>query len=172
MRYVTLSEARAHVNLTDNKHDDELAAFLATAEEAVADRIRDRGVSTQVETLPVVNGTVLLGYPPASAVASVVSTGGVITSYTLDRTGQLLRVTPAWSRATVTVTYTSGLVTSSDLIRTTVLMALSRLWETQRGGQVRRVGGGDDTFTPGMQGILREVEALLGSRVRTTSGVA
>ncbi len=162
MAVVSLNEMKAHLNIAGTSHDEELVGFLDSAEELVRQEASVYVPQSYTETLKVDNGVAILSNTPVISLTSVTAPGETITGATVSRYG-LLRGVRGWRE--VTVTYTFGTPIPPARVRTAVLMVTARLWETQRGSTPV---GDDPTFTPGLQGILSEVRALLGA---TGSGV-
>ncbi len=165
MRFVTMHDARAHLNLTNSTPDDEVFAFAETADAKVAEIIGAmQAAGTRTVTRAPYRGEVVLPESPVSDVIAVTGSNGLpVTNWTADLAAGLLYVND-WGPVTVTYTVTAQAGVPAPLTRTATLMILARMWETQRGASPSPLqGGGDPTFTPGLQGILGEVRALLGS---------
>jgi hypothetical protein len=154
----TLADARAHLNLTSTANDNELQAFLDAAEELVSEESHTYEVASYTEVRPVDLGVAFLSHTPVVSVTSVTAYGETLTGWTVHPYGAVSGLSAC--RGEVTITYTAGTALPAARVRAAVLMVVQRLWETQRGAL--RVGGEDSTFTPGMQGILGEIRALLG----------
>lgn len=158
----TLDEAKTHLNITTAANDDELLDFLESATDLVREEARVYDVGTYTETVPVSReGVALLSNTPVVSVTSVTSAGETITGTTVNRYGRLSGLR---GRREVVVVYTAGTAVPEARVRTAILMVTARLWATQRGASPLR-SSEEDAFTPGMQGILGEVRALLGSAV-------
>jgi hypothetical protein len=158
---VDLTEAKAHLNITGSASDDEITDLLDSATERVRELAQVYDVGTYTELLWVSGGSVNLSHTPVVAVTSVTSAGEAITGTTVNSYG-LLSGLSGWRQ--VTVTYTAGTAVPEARVHTAILMVTARLWETQRGGASGPLGSADgQVFTPGLQGILGEVRALLGS---------
>jgi hypothetical protein len=153
---VTLTDAKTHLNLSSAANDAELQAFLDSAEELVAEETRTYSVASYTETRPVDCGVAFLSHTPVVSVVSVTAPGETITGFTIHPYGAVSGL-DGWRE--VTIAYTAGTALPPARVRTAVLMVTQRLWETQRGA---RPTSEDPTFTPGMQGILGEIRALLG----------
>ena len=162
----SLADVKAHLNITSSANDDELSDFLDSALELVNEEVGVSAPQSYTETLTVDGGMAILSHTPVTAVASVTSFGDPVTGYTFDSYGRLMGLT-GWRR--IVVTYTAGTTAQSARAHTATLMVTKRLWESQRGNTPTILQGGEEpTFTPGMQGILSEIRALLGD---TGSGV-
>lgn len=153
----TLADAKAHLNLTTTANDNELQGFLDAAEDLVAEEAHTYGVASYTEIRPVDLGVAFLSHTPVVSVTSVTQSGETLTGWTVHPYGA---VSDLHGCREVTIAYTAGTALPAARVRAAVLMVTQRLWETQRGAL--RVGGEDTTFTPGMQGILGEIRALLG----------
>lgn len=167
---VSLLDAKAYLNIpdSDTMSDGEVQDFLDSATELVREETRDYGQQTYTETVPVYDGEALLSHTPVAGVASVVSavSGESITGWSVDSWGRLTGL-PWWGALLywrrITVTYTAGNPIPTARMATATLMVLGRLWQSQRGNAPTVLQGADGAvFTPGMQGILAEVRALLG----------
>ncbi len=156
MALVSLDEMKAHLNIVGTTHDEELVGFLDSADELVRQEASVYAPQSHTETVRVDAGVAILSHAPLISLTSVTAPGETITGATASRYG-LLRGVRGWRE--VTVTYTAGTEVPPARIRTATLMVTARLWETQR---ANTPVGGDPTFTPGLQGILSEVRALLG----------
>lgn len=159
---VSLDDLKDHLNIRTSDDDDELLGFLDSAEELVRDEaaVYDAGTYTETLWTDPYAGTALLSHTPVTAVTSVVGGGETITGTTFTSAGILYGVR-GWRQ--VTVTYTAGTAVPSARLQTAVKMVAARLWDSQRGnGPGPLQGEGDAAFTPGLQGIIGEVRALLG----------
>ncbi len=161
MQFVTLTDVRAHLNITGGaEHDNELSRMAEAAEQTVLDISGPVGGDVTVTLSPSRSGLVLLPDQPVAAVTAVTS-GGQPVSFTARPDAGLVSVS---TTSPVTVTYTRD-SSRREQVRIAVLMVTDRLWETQRGRSPSPLqGGGEPTFTPGLQGILSEVRALLVDR--------
>jgi hypothetical protein len=158
---VPFPELKAHLNITGTTNDEELMGFLDSAEELVRQEAAVYAPQSYTETVAVDSGVAILSHTPVISLTSVTASGETITGATASRYG-LLRGVRGWRE--VTVTYTAGTAVPPARVHTAVLMVTARLWETQRGNTPTVFQGGEEpTFTPGMQGILGEVRALLGA---------
>src|SRR5215217_5624204 len=156
----SLSQVKAHLNITSTASDDELADFLDAATELVNEMVNTSPVQAYTETLWVDRGAVFLSHTPVVSVTSVVSAGETLTGWTMNPYGAITDLT-GWRE--VVVTYAAGTAAPSARVHTAILMVTGRLWETQRGNTPTILQGGEGpVFTPGLQGILSEVRALLG----------
>ncbi len=160
MAVVSFDQVKAHLNITGTASDEELVGFLDSAEELVRQEAAVYDPQSYTETVVVDGGVAILSHTPVISLTSVTAPGETITGATVSRYG-LLRGVRGWRE--VTVTYTAGTAVPSARVHTAVLMVVSRLWETQRGTSPTPLQGDDATFTPGLQGILSEVRALLGA---------
>ena len=167
MLFVNLDELRANLNKVSTADDDELIDFAETAEAMVLTITGPiSGPETVVETLWPREGVVVLRSAPVTSVTSVVDMGGTPVAHTADLAAGLVYPTGAfgiayWNR--LTVTYVVSANVDPMLLRQAVLMITQRLWETQRGNSPTILQGGDDQapFTPGLQGVLADVRAML-----------
>ncbi len=156
----TLADVKAHLNVTSSANDGELTDFLDAATEAVNEIAGVSTVRTYTETVWVDGGAAFLSHTPVVSVASVTSAGEPVTGWTFSTYGAVTGLR-GWRE--VTVTYNAGTAVPSARVHTAILMLTARLWETQRGNTPTILQGGEGpTFTPGLQGILGEVRALLG----------
>lgn len=157
----SLSQVKAHLNITSSTNDSEISDFLDSATELVNEIAFASPVQTYTETLWADRGAVFLSHIPVVSVTSVVSAGETLTGWTMYSYGA---ITDLGGAREVTVVYTAGVVTPSARVHTAILMVVARLWETQRGNApaTSLQGGEGPTFTPGLQGIISEVNALLG----------
>lgn len=163
MTIATLEDLKRHLNMTSSANDDELLDFLDSAEELVREEARVSDVQSYTETAEVIGDAVVLSHFPVVAVSSVTVPGETITGWSFSQYGSYGGLTGFRGRRYVTVTYTAGTAVPQSRVRTAVLMVAARLWESQRGNTPSALQGGDaPTFTPGLQGILGEVRALLG----------
>lgn len=159
MPLATLEDVKRHLNITSTANDDELQNFLDAAEEIVRDEARQFDVGTYTETLWVDRGHVVLSHTPVVAILSVTAPGETIAGTTFTPSG-LLEGLRGWRE--VTVTYTAGRPIPSARAQVATLMVAARFWESQRGSAPALGGGEEPTFTPGMQGIIGEIRAVLG----------
>lgn len=156
----TLDDVKRHLDITSTTNDGELQSLLDAAEEIVRREAREFSSTTYTETLWVDRGAVFLSHTPVTGVTSVTSYGETITGTTFTASGYVggLR---GWRE--VVVTYTAGRAVTSASAYVATLMVAGRLWETQRGNTPAILQGGEEpTFTPGMQGIISEIRAVLG----------
>lgn len=161
---VSLDELKSHLNMTDTANDEELLGFLDSATELVRDEASVYEVQAYTETVWADCGVALLSHSPVVAVTSVVGSGETLTGWTLNSYGMLSGVR-SWRQ--VTVSYTAGVAVEPARFHTAVLMVAARLWESQRGNAPTILQGSNEAlpFTPGLQGIIGEVRALLGRDV-------
>lgn len=161
MLYVTLPEAKLHLNKTSSADDVEITDLTNAAEQTVLGMTGPiAAAGPVVETQVPYRGTVLLA-GPATSITSVVdewSTPVAVTDYTVDLAAGVIEGIPRWGA--VTVTYVAK-GSPLDVVRTAIFMVLGRLWETQRGNAPALPAGEGPVFTPGMGGIITEVRALL-----------
>lgn len=158
----SLEDLKTHLNMTSTANDDELLGFLDAATDLVNEELRTAAPQTYVETLAVDCGMAILSHTPVTGVASVTSYGDPVTGYTFDSYGRLAGLR-GWRQ--IVVTYTAGTEEQTPRGHMATLMVAARLWESQRGSSPNPLQGQDAApFTPGLQGILSEVRALLGDR--------
>jgi len=180
---VSLTDAKAHLNITATTNDEELRRFLDVATDA-AERFTGRTLrgGSVTETLDG-NGTptLLLSTLPVRSITSVSIGGSAVaaTGYTVSDAGVLTRLggsyTPGpWTPGVgnVEVTYMAGDATPPPAAVHAVLELTRHLWTTQRGsmqGMPRR--DVEDVYDPsaGMAMPRRVIELLEPLRV---AGVA
>ena len=159
---VSLSDARAHLGITDTRDDEELRAVLLAAHDAVSAHLK-RPVTraARTDTLTPRGACVVLPLPDVAAVTNVTDNGTAVppTDYRVDsRTGVLTR-SSGW-KGPVTVTWTTLPVEAAD-VRQAVLEMCRHLWETQRGTSRALPRSGDITTTGTGYALPNRVEQLL-----------
>ncbi len=140
---ISLSQAKAHLNITSTEHDDELRRFcwVVTREgESYTGRVFGR--RTVTDTLDGGWPEIVLTTRPVVSVASVTVNGEALdpTGYRLNPdAGVLTRISgytrAAWTSgyANITVTYLAGYVLQPPTDTQGALELLRHLWRTQRG---------------------------------------
>lgn len=127
--FITLGEVKAHANVTDNSHDDELDLFRGAAEEAVEGIIGPVRHRTVTETVRDPGGLVLLSQWPVLSIDSVTAEGVDVTNTPNVAAGMV----EVRAYGTVTITYTVGRAVVPDSVRVAALIIAEHLWTTQRG---------------------------------------
>ena len=143
MSLPTVTDLKAHLNLTTSTHDDELVDILDAAIEVVEGIVGPIGSPAVVtEThYGVSSGVLVLRQMPVAALVSVSSRWGATTTaltladYELDPATGLVRVASGGGfSGTYVVSYTTGLAALPAAIRLAVLELARHLWGSQRGG--------------------------------------
>jgi Phage gp6-like head-tail connector protein len=138
---VSLDDAKAYLNITDTKSDDELRQFIASAEAAISNRCGPLVPTEVTRTVTAYGNQLVLPVIPALSLTSMTRTADSTTvdvgMFTLRPSG-VATVTSGvamyFSPGDYTVTWMAGRSTiPADLYRA-VLEMLRNLWETQRGG--------------------------------------
>lgn len=151
-QFISLTDLKAHLNITTTVDDVELEMVRAAAEahvEALVGAILHRTVT---ETLTARNGAVALRQLPALAVTSATSSGAALTT-TLDSSAGLVALNRTVSGA-VEVTYTVGRTSVPESVRLATLIVAAHMWDTQRGNTPSAYPGAagavDETVTFGL----------------------
>jgi uncharacterized phiE125 gp8 family phage protein len=150
---VSMSDVKAHLNITTQDNDGELTAFLAAATSAIEQRVGPMTRRTITETHDG-GGQVMLRTYPVISLTTVVDNDITLTSDQYrERDGVVTRKsgTSATNFTTgldgVSITYLAGRTIIPEDLRQAVLEQVRHMWETQRGQQRGRRGG--DDYTPG-----------------------
>lgn len=158
--FISLDEARSHLNLQSTVTDDELASFIEWACE-LAQEVADTQFARKT-VVDVLNGncarSLSLTRRPVLSVSSVTENGVALvatTGYTTDlRWGRLYRQTgtyydSAWyeGRRNVSVTYVAGYQIIPPQVRFATLVILEHLWTTQRGAAPSGRPSVDDQYS-------------------------
>lgn len=151
---VSLADAKAHLNITDATHDEELRTFIDAASQWVESRVGAVVRRSRTDTVYANGNALLLPKAPVISVTTVAGTYGYSDTYStaagslyLDADAGIVHLPTgqSWSTSPLTVTYVAGRAVVPAAIRLAALMYLKALWETQRGS------------TP-IQGFNEEVE--------------
>lgn len=175
---LSLQSAKEYLNITVDKHDDELGEFLAAAV-AEVELFRDEVlVDRDVEQTAVSsNGTLLLSRLPVRVVTSVTSLDQPGRSWSpaglrVSDSGVLFALTGPPLHGLLQVNYRAGMATVPPNYPAAVKLVLAQAWRTQRpgqpgarGGQMGNSGGNNSGPTP----MRRIVEDVLGA---TLPGIA
>ena len=146
---VSLTAAKAHLNIETTTHDDELRHFIEAASRACEKTTGKRWMrQTVVATKSGGRSHLSLAAYPLSSVTSVTEDGTTLTAsdYHVDlERGLLTRASGdygvgTWSAGfdNIVVTYETGTATTPATIRQGVLEMTRHLWLTQRGAAGRR----------------------------------
>ena len=173
---VSLSDTRAHLNITATTGDEELRRLLTVAcdvGEAYTGRVFGR--RSVVEAHAGGARYVVLRRIPVLSTTTVVEDGTSVAAagYSLDtQSGCLLRLSSGYPSVwaggvdAVVVTYTAGYAAQPESDIQGVLEMVRHLWETQR-GSMPMMPRGDEGWTPGLGYSIpkRVAELWDGSRV-------
>ena len=167
---VSLTDAKAYLNITATISDEELRRFLdviTDAGEQYTGRVFGRRTIT--ETLSGRVPTLALSYCPILSITSVVESGVTLTTddYALSSAagGVLARTSGTqlrnWTVGTnnITVVYVAGYATQPPTDVAGAWAMLDHLWSTQR-GTIRGMGGGDEWNPAASFSIPRRVQEL------------
>jgi uncharacterized phiE125 gp8 family phage protein len=150
---VSLTDVKAHLNITNTEYDQELIAFMDAATAAIEQRVGPMTRRTVTETHDG-GGKVLLRTYPVISLTTVTDNGITLTSGQYrERDGVVTKKsgTSATNFTTgldgVSITYQAGRTSVPADLRQAVLEQVRHMWETQRGQQRGRRGG--DDYTPG-----------------------
>ena len=167
---VSLTDAKAYLNITTATSDEELRRFLdviTDAGEQYTGRVFGR--RTVIDTLSGRVPTLPLSARPILSITTVVEAGVTLTTddYALSSPagGVLVRTAGTqlrnWTAGTnnVTVTYVAGYVTQPPTDVAGAWAMLDHLWSTQR-GTIRGMGGADEWNPTASFSIPRRVQEL------------
>lgn len=167
---VSLTDAKAYLNITATTSDEELRRFLdviTDAGEQYTGRVFGRRTIT--ETLSGRVPTLALSHCPILSITSVVESGVTLTTddYALSSAagGVLARTSGTqlrnWTVGTnnITVVYVAGYATQPPTDVAGAWAMLDHLWSTQR-GTIRGMGGGDEWNPAASFSIPRRVQEL------------
>lgn len=168
---VSLTVAKAHLNMRRNENDDELRGWIGAVTEVIENRVGPCLVREYTATVRGGGSSWWLPRYPVLELVSASAVGGsgnlqVSDLRLIGETGQVVsangRCVPGgmW-----TVVYLAGREVIPANIVQACLIVLKHLWETQRGGSGREriaLGGEDDTYQPGFPWAIprRAVELL------------
>jgi len=149
---VSLTDVKAHLNITNSEYDQELIAFMDAATAAIEQRVGPMTRRTVTETHNGGVSGILLRQPPALEVTSATENGATVasTGYSLSTGGGVVTRVNGFSRSTwtdgfnnVTVVYVAGRTWIPADLRQAVLELTRHLWDTQRGTMKGRRNGED-----------------------------
>jgi len=162
---LSLTDAKAYLNVTSTSSDEELRQFILEASD-IAERLTGRQLRRRTVVASFSNdGTeaVVLDVLPAASITSVTENGVTLTAgtdYVADLVAGVIRrgttLTPlvwATGRGHITVTYVAGEANPSPTAQLLVKELTRHLWRTQRGASPMGMGGQDD-FIPGGNNIV------------------
>jgi hypothetical protein len=160
---ISLSDAKAYLNVTSTSGDEEIRGFILAATD-VAERLTSRTLRRRsvVESYSISGGYFSLNTQPVISVTSVVENSVTLaaTDYVVDtRVGVIYRGTSVsplyWAAGTdnIVVTYVAGESTPSPTAQLLVKELTRHLWRTQRGASPMAMGGSDE-FVPGSANIM------------------
>jgi hypothetical protein len=131
--FATLTDVKAHTNVSSSVNDDELVTMLDAAEDVVRSLVGSFAAATVTERVTVAAGTVILSRPPAGAVTLTYADGTAVAGFTVSTAAGLLYDVPAANGAVLTASYPvgGGVVPAAVELATVIITA--HLWETQRG---------------------------------------
>lgn len=181
MDVVSLAEAKAHLNITEDDADPELAVFVTAASQVIEDYVGPVVHRPVTDRLDGGRPVVLLTARPVAAVVSVTDGGSVLPpdAYTVGTAAGVVirRCGPGAVAAvftpgplTVEVAYVAGraATTASVLARykAAALMIVQHLWETQRPAAAGPFTQGGDDYDPRYAySIPRRALELLGEPI-------
>ena len=155
----SLSDLKAHLNMTSTIDDSELLTKLDAAVDLVEGVVGPVYSTARTETHYGVDGpTVVLQVYPVSAVSAVsyrytpstVVTSYVNADYVFDAdTGVLRLANGSWFRGDVTVTYSAGRTLIPAGVDQAILIVAGHLWQTQRGASPMPMQAVDMGASPG-----------------------
>lgn len=177
---VSLSEVKAHLNITSTTNDDEIRTFIDAAQD-LAESYVGCVLGRQTFTSEKYDGNtdvIRLRNPRAISITSVYENGTLLDSaaYVLDPTGQrITRVTTGslngpnyfgiWAPGAqnILVSYVAGFTNPPPAAKQGVLEIIRHLWQTQRGSVsvMGRVSSGDDYYTTPTYSLPRRAMELL-----------
>jgi hypothetical protein len=181
---VTLAQARAQLNITNDTSDAKLTAFIAAASQMIVNKIGPVAGSPTVEEWHDGGSVSISLYTdgPIQSVTSVtesfgsvvytlapviLDSGSVTTpfGYTVDLDAGLLvrraagaAVAFARGKANVHVTFVGGYATTPPDITQKDLFVVQRMWETQRGSATRGQGAVEPS-TPTLERLVDDLFA-------------
>ena len=145
MAAVTLTEAKAHLNISTSStaDDTELAAFIDVAQALVEAEVGPLAATTCTDSFDGGTDLLLLTRGPVVSVTSVKVAGSTASSTSYDVAGQYLRSSAGpfgGGLGEVVVTYSAGHTSAAHLQlgRHATLELLRHLWATQRGTMAGR----------------------------------
>lgn len=150
MAVLTLPDVKAHLNITTASEDTKLAAMIAAAEAAIAERVGPlEPASRTVRVTPY--GRTLFVPSPAVSLTSVTDADGTATDtndlHLVTRSGMVTRNDGGLFGARwYTITYQWGRATCPDDLKLAAMEMVRHLWTTQRGPS-RRPGSTDSDAT-------------------------
>jgi hypothetical protein len=146
MSAVSLTEAKAHLNIAANLQDEELQSFLDRAEAAIGQRVGPVGsVSIEDERVRGYCAVLRLAKAPIISLTSVVpvGSGGAVdvTQLTPLSGGRVVFLQGGiFTARFYDVTYTAGRAVVPDDLKLAVLELVRHLFDTQRSGGAARIG--------------------------------
>lgn len=168
--FITLTEVKAHLNITATRDDVELVLIKGAAQEQVEAIIGPVLHRTVTEVARVRYGSAILSVTPILSVTQATS-GGLAFDSTVGLKSGVLD-SRLHATADVSVTYVAGRSVASDSMRLAALIIADHLWKTQRGGGPSSLDEvGDLVETPIGFAIPRRASDLL-RREAIVSGIA
>lgn len=177
--FVSLADAKAHLNKTDTKDDAELAAFILAACQMITDRIGQVAPVTITDDVHLhrPSKTITLGSHPVVSVTSVQVIGSDlipaadlpnhVDGWELNPGAGVMTHTRWFPYGTIRVSYRAGMTPLPGNVRLAALELVSHLW---RSSQLNSNGN-----RPGLSGqddlAMRSVSYALPFRVRELLGL-
>jgi hypothetical protein len=168
--FASLSDVKAHLNITSTDNDDELQLMLDAASETVRSLVGS--ITDDVaEVLPVHNGTIILSRRNVTDV--LLHPDEPVSGFTVNHEAGLVYGVPLIGRVSVTYSVGDGARPASLTLATLIIAA--HLWETQRGAAPSGpLAADDDTgIVPGLgYAIPNRARELLEPFIRASSQIA
>lgn len=163
--FVSLGDAKAHLNITTTTDDEELRGFIEAATRVVEDHVGPVVVRAYAEVHD--GGPWLVTHrAPVLSLTSLVpvltsGTSYVVADLDLDpATGVIRRRDGAGFTGPLRVTYTAGRRVVPASMALAAKIIVGHLWETQRGHAGPRAGFGEDDVLPTGRGFAVPRRAL------------
>lgn len=148
---LSLANAKAQLNITSNRSDDEIRGWLESVTDLVAQftGITVRRSFTDLITLPPSGARAfVLKHSPVISLTSVDGDTGAVASLDVDSaTGVVRPVSGGLVSGSFRVTYSAGRAEIPAPIRGAALIILQHLWRTQRNASRGPVPGGGSDFS-------------------------
>lgn len=151
MAVLSLSDARAHLNITSSDNDAELLGFIGAAEAALAKKVGP--LESTSKTCRVRGGDELvLPVTPAVSLTSVTPVGGTaltVGDLYLDTESGVVTYSQGgtFGSTNYTVVYQAGRATVPDDLLQAVKELVKHFWTTQRGGTKRPGSATSDAYS-------------------------
>ena len=179
MSFITLADAKMHLNIDTPKFDTELTAWLDAACDVVETEAGPIALATFTDEFSFVNGRdrtdgasfivlrdIALRQRPVQSLTSITTARAPIVTYDVatytveTETGILRRLDRSAMPSTMLITYQAGYATPPAWAILAAKIILQHLWRTQRGSRASQ-SGGDANPVQGIGYLIPNQAAIL-----------